>query len=111
MRELFFAYLATRPEFAKPKSCRKSLVGPMRSYLWRHGPAQSGLRPDMWIGAPSHALALLAERVEASELLADFCARCGRCEWGKQWGVISSPQQLQVLPPQPDTDPGADHES
>jgi hypothetical protein len=33
MRELFFAYLATRPLFAKPKSCRKSLVGPMRAYL------------------------------------------------------------------------------
>ena len=101
MRELFFAYLATRPEFAKPKSCRKSLVGPMRSYLWRHGAAQS----DMWPDAPPHALALLAARVEASEALADFCARCGRCEWG----IMTSPPELRDLSPAPDTDPGEDH--
>ena len=78
MRELFFAYLATRPDFAKAKSCRKSLVGPMRSYLWRHGVAQTG----QWPQAPPHALALIADRAGASAMLADFCARCGRCEWG-----------------------------
>ena len=105
MRELFFAYLATRPEYARPKSCRKSLVGPMRSYLWRHGAAQNGQWPDLWAHAPPHALALLAERVEASGALADFCARCGRCEWG----IMTSPPGLRVLSPEPDTDPGEDH--
>jgi hypothetical protein len=101
MRELFFAYLATRPQFAKPKSCRKSLVGPMRAYLWRHGAAQTG----QWPEAPPHALALIADRASASAMLADFCARCGRCEWG----VMTSPQELRVLSPAPDTDPGEDH--
>ena len=105
MRELFFAYLATRPEYARPKSCRTKLVGPMRSYLWRHGAAQTGL----WPGAPPHALALIADRATASALLADFCARCGRCEWG----VMTSPPGLQDLSPLDsnlaDTDPGEDH--
>jgi hypothetical protein len=101
MRELIFAYLATRPEFAKPKSCRRKLVGPMRSYLWRHGGAQDGQWPD----APAHALTLIAERAGASEMLADFCARCGRCDWG----VMTTPAELRVLSPQPDIDPDADH--
>ena len=101
MRELFFAYLATRPEYAKPKSCRRKLVGPMRSYLWRHGGAQDGLWPD----APPHALTLIAERTGASQMLADFCARCGRCDWG----VMVAPAELRVLSPQPDTDPDEDH--
>ena len=105
MRELLFAYLATRPQFAKAKSCRKSLVGPMRAFLWRHGAAQS----DRWPGAPPHALALIADRATASALLADFCARCGRCEWSKQCGIMPSPQELRDLSPAPDTDPGEDH--
>ena len=85
MRELIFAYLATRPEYAKPKSCRRKLVGPMRSYLWRHGGAQT----DMWPDAPPHALSLIADRTGASEMLADFCARCGRCDWG----VMAAPPE------------------
>ena len=101
MRELIFAYLATRAGFAKPKSCRRKLVGPMRSYLWRHGAAQDGQWPD----APPHALALIAERADAGTMLADFCARCGRCDWG----VMTSPPNLQVTSPAPDTDPDADH--
>lgn len=101
MRELFFAYLATRPEYAKPKSCRRKLVGPMRAYLWRHGGAQDGQWPD----APPHALALIADRAEVSVMLADFCAGCGRCDWG----VMTSPPGLRDLSPQPDTDPGEDH--
>ena len=105
MRELFFAYLATRPEFAKPKSCRRKLVGPMRSYLWRHGGAQDGQWPD----APPHALTLIAERAEVSVMLADFCVRCGRCAWGNISGVMVAPAELRVLSPQPDTDRAADH--
>lgn len=109
MRELVFAYLATRPEFSKPKSCRKSLVGPMRTFLWRHGAAHEDSAADMWPDAPPHALALIADRASASALLADFCARCGRCEWG----IMTAPSELRVpLPldgPSPDTDPGEDH--
>lgn len=101
MRELIFAYLATRPEYAKPKSCRRKLVGPMRSYLWRHGGAQDGQWPD----APPHALSLIADRTGASEMLADFCARCGRCDWG----VMTAPAELRVTGPAPDIDPDADH--
>jgi len=107
MRELFFAYLATRPEYAKPKSCRRKLVGPMRAYLWRHGGAQDGQWPD----APPHALALIADRAEVSVMLADFCARCRRCDWGN--GVMTAPSELRVLSPLDsnlaDTDPGEDH--
>ena len=101
MRELFFAYLSTRPEFARPKSCRRDLVGPMRQFLWRHGSAQE----DLWPGAPPRALALIAERAQASQMLADFCARCGRCEWG----VMTAPVELRVLSPEPDTDPDEGH--
>ena len=107
MRELIFAYLATRPEYARAKSCRTSLVGPMRAYLWRHGAAQSGRWPD----APPHALALIDARAEAGAVLADFCARCGRCEWGKQWGITRTPSGLreQLNSNLGDTDPGEDH--
>jgi len=108
MREMFFAYLATRPEYAKPKSCRRKLVGPMRAYLWRHGGSQTDMWPEFWTGAPPHALALIAERAEASVMLADFCARCGRCDWSKELGVMASPPELRVTGPEPDTDPGED---
>jgi hypothetical protein len=97
MRELIFAYLATRAEYAKPKSCRNRLVGPMRAYLWRHGGALDG----QWPGAPPHALALIAERADAGAMLADFCARCGRCDWG----IMTTPPDLRVTGPAPDTDP------
>ena len=103
MRVLLFAYLSTRPEYAKPKSCRRKLVGPMRSYLWRHGGAQDGQWPD----APPHALNLIAERAEVSVMLADFCARCRRCDWGNT--VMTAPAALRVTGPAPDTDPGEDH--
>lgn len=113
MRELFFAYLATRPEYAKPKSCRRKLVGPMRAYLWRHGGALAGQCPEIWEDAPPHALALIADRTGASEMLADFCARCGRCDWSKGVGVMTAPSELRVLSPLDsnlaDTDPGEDH--
>jgi hypothetical protein len=105
MRELIFAYLATRPEYARPNACRTGLVGPMRAYLWRHGAAQSGQWPD----APPHALALIDARVEASVMLADFCARCGRCEWGKQRDIRRTPFGLRDLSPAPDRGPGEDH--
>ena len=105
MRELIFAYLSTRPEYAKPKTCRRKLVGPMRSYLWRHGGAQNGQWPD----APPHALTLIAERADAGTVLADFCARCGRCDWG----VMTAPADLRVTSQNPlrtpDTDPDAGH--
>lgn len=73
-RELLFVLLATRPEFASPKSCRRRLVGPMRRYLVRRdGKELAG------VPVPSHAAALIGERLEAARDLADFCARCGRC--------------------------------
>ena len=106
MRELLFAYLATRPEFARPKSCRTKLVGAMREFLWRHGGAEDGVVTQFWPDAPPRALKLIAERTDASAMLADFCARCGRCELG----LTSSPVELRVLSPAPDTDPDADHE-
>jgi len=110
MRELLFAYLATRPEFAKPRSCRTKLVGAMRTYLWQHGGAQSGVVTQFWPGALPHALELIAERADASVMLADFCARCRRCALGRQSGVMAAPPELRVLSPAPDTDPDADHE-
>jgi len=102
MRELLFAFLATRPQFARAKSCRRELVGPMRQYLWRHGAAHEGSPDPMWRDAPPQALALVAARAEASAALAEFCARCGRCAWGKQWGIMAPPSS-------PDTDPDEDH--
>ncbi len=79
MRELVFAYFASRPEFADAARCRKSLIGPMRRYLARHG----GESFSAWDALPPHAAkraaALILERKEAAESLADFCRRCGRC--------------------------------
>jgi hypothetical protein len=79
MRELVFAYFASRPEFGDAASCRKSLIGPMRRYLARHDgagfSAWEGLAPE----AAMRARMLIAERGEAAELLAGFCRRCGRC--------------------------------
>ena len=73
-RELLFVLLATRPEFASPKTCRKQLIGPMRRYLVRHdGKELAG------VSVPPHAAALIGGRLEAARDLADFCARCGRC--------------------------------
>ena len=106
MRELLFAYLATRPEFARPKSRRTKLVGPMRAYLWQRGGAQTEVVTQFWPDAPPRALALIAERTVASTMLADFCARCGRCDWG----IMMTPAQLRVTDPAPDTDPDAGHE-
>ena len=79
MREIVFAYLASRPEFRDPGSCRESLVGPMRRYLAAH----DGQDFADWDGLAPHIAAkaqmLIAERAAASESLADFCRRCGRC--------------------------------
>src|SRR5689334_12610017 len=75
MRELVFAYLATRPEFADPEACRTSLVGPMRRFLAAH----DGREFEDWNGLPPQARLLIAERRQAQENLADFCLRCGRC--------------------------------
>jgi len=79
MRELLFAYFASRPEFADAAGCRKSLIGPMRRYLAAH----NGRRFGAWEALPPEAAlaaaTLVAGRVEAAESLADFCRRCGRC--------------------------------
>jgi hypothetical protein len=79
MRELVFAYFASRPEFSDAARCRKSLIGPMRRYLARHDGAAftdwDGIPPE----AAASAQALIAERKEAAGYLADFCRRCGRC--------------------------------
>jgi len=73
-RELLLVLLATRPEFASPKICRKRLVGPMRRYLIRHDGKELAGTP-----VPLQAAALIGERLEAARDLAGFCARCGRC--------------------------------
>ena len=74
-RELLFVMLATRAEFANAKACRKSLVGPMRRYLRRHDGKELSRGP-----LPPHAALLIGGRLEAAADLADFCARCGRCQ-------------------------------
>ena len=71
---MLLVLLATRPEFASAKTCRKHLVGPMRRYLSRHDGKELGARP-----IPPRAAALIGKRLEAAAELADFCARCGRC--------------------------------
>jgi hypothetical protein len=74
--ELLSVLIVTRPEFAHPKSCRKKLVGPMRRFLVKHdGKELAGAR-----GLPPHAARLIEQRIAAAAELADFCARCGRCE-------------------------------
>ena len=77
-RELLFVLLATRAEFASPKTCRKQLVGPMRRYLSRHD-GKEMRRPQPPSAIPPQAAALIGARLEAAADLADFCARCGRC--------------------------------
>ncbi len=73
-QELLLVLLATRAEFASPKTCRKQLVGPMRRYLSHHDGKEMEAVP-----MPPKALALIGARREAAAELADFCARCGRC--------------------------------
>jgi hypothetical protein len=73
-QELLLVLLATRPEFASPKTCRRELVGPMRRYLSRHDGKEMAGRP-----LPPKAALLIGKRLEAAAELADFCARCGRC--------------------------------
>ena len=92
LREMFFAFLATRPQFRKPDDCRRLLVGPMRTLLTESGSALK----DIWPEAPVRAMALIEARGEADRMLADFCARCGRCAWG-------------LMPDPQDTDRDADH--
>jgi hypothetical protein len=76
--ELLLVLLATRAEFASPKTCRKQLVGPMRRYLSHHDGKEMEAVP-MPAPMPPKALALIGARREAAAELADFCARCGRC--------------------------------
>jgi hypothetical protein len=78
MRELVFAYFASRPEFEDAASCRKSLIGPMRRYLARHDGRGFSAWEALSAEAAAKAQMLIAERGEAAELLADFCRRCGR---------------------------------
>ena len=75
MEELLFALIATRPEFANPKSCRKTLVGPMRRFLVKHDGKELAAER-----LPPHAARLIDQRIAAGTALADFCARCGRCD-------------------------------
>ena len=77
MRELLFTLIATRAEYRHARACRKSLVGAMRRHLAAYDGA--ALLAD---GAelPPRAVALIAERQGAAADLADFCARCGRCD-------------------------------
>jgi hypothetical protein len=82
VRELLFVLLATRPEFESAKSCRKKLVGPMRRFLKRH----DGKEMEALPGLPPHAKALIGQRLAAASELAEFCARCGRCDEEKILG-------------------------
>ena len=80
MRELLFVLIATRPEFKTARSCRRKLVGPMRRYLVRHdGKEIASLLPDP-AALPPHAADLIGQRLAAASELAEFCARCGRCD-------------------------------
>jgi hypothetical protein len=79
MRELIFAYFASRPEFEDAARCRKSLIGPMRRYLARHDGRGFSAWGELPPGAAERAASLLAGRAEAAESLAEFCHRCGRC--------------------------------
>ena len=79
MRELVFAYFASRPEFGDAAHCRQSLIGPMRRYLARHGGEDFADWDEIPQEAATRAALLIAERREAAETLADFCRRCGRC--------------------------------
>jgi len=72
-----FVLIATRPEFQSAKSCRKKLVGPMRRYLVRHDGKELASLPG---ALPPHAAELIGQRLAAASELAEFCARCGRCE-------------------------------
>jgi hypothetical protein len=94
LRELIFAFLTTRPQFLKPAACRKSLVGPMRTLLTDKGSALTGV----WPHAPARALALIEARGEADRMLADFCARCGRCEWGFKPGPTDTDRGANRAP-------------
>jgi hypothetical protein len=76
VRELMFVLIATRPEFQSARSCRKKLVGPMRRYLVRHDGKEIVALPDL----PPHAAELIGQRLAAASALAEFCARCGRCD-------------------------------
>ena len=82
MRELLFVLLATRPEFQSAKACRKKLVGPMRRYLLRHDGKEMEAHPAL----PPHAKELIGARLAAAGELAEFCARCGRCDEEKILG-------------------------
>ena len=82
MGELLFVLLATRPEFKSAKTCRKKLVGPMRRYLVRHDGKEMESHPAL----PPHARALIGQRLAAAGELAEFCARCGRCDEEKILG-------------------------
>ena len=79
MRELIFAYFASRPEFEDASACRKSLIGPMRRYLARHDGKGFADWEGIAAGAAARAAMLIAEREDAAGALADFCRRCGRC--------------------------------
>lgn len=70
-----FVYIATRPDFQNARTCRKTLVGPMRRYLVRHDGKEIS-RLDL----PPHAADLIGHRLAAAAALAEFCARCGRCD-------------------------------
>ena len=76
MRELMFVLIATRPEFKTARSCRRKLVGPMRRYLVRHDGKEMQAHPAL----PPHATELIGQRLAAASELAEFCARCGRCD-------------------------------
>jgi hypothetical protein len=76
VRELMFVLIATRPEFQSAKSCRRKLVGPMRRYLVRHDGKEIAALPSL----PPQAAELIGQRLAAASELAEFCARCGRCD-------------------------------
>jgi hypothetical protein len=80
MDEMFALWLVSRREYAKPKSCRKRLVGPMRRWLARHTAA--GIIED-FPDLPPKAAQLIKARATADAELSEFCTRCGRCKWSR----------------------------
>ena len=69
-------------KLAQAKSCRKKLVGPMRRFLVRHDGKELAAMPAL----PPHAARLIEQRIAAAAELAEFCARCGRCDEAKILG-------------------------
>lgn len=80
VKEMFFVFLATRQEHDDPKTCRKSLLGPMRRQL----KDITGTDAVAIMTAAPGLIGRVLARGEAREDLATFCLRCGRCRLSRE---------------------------